>query len=334
MKHLYPRITLVLAGALLLQSCATILTGNKQIVQFNSFPEGATVSFNGKELGKTPLTVKVKRSLGKREAKLKLEGYPEQTVKIKKSFNPYTLFNALNYIGLGVDALTGAMVNYSPMYYEVPMKEMTEADKSKGRNLQDNFYIITNKDTLYIQGEVEVLARKIEAKLVSGEKVKIKKEEVKSYRAIVNKDKMLVTVFLKKDFCIKEFEGHPHPKHPKQTVFMEVMMVNKDYKLLKYNWKMDPFLSSTLNSTPTYPYGASAGVKLTVVPDIYSVEETYYYIYKNGQFYRELEKDNCKELLETAFGTCTSFASDLAKVKKPLKMMDELIKAYNINCKK
>lgn len=113
----YLRAFAFLAVAVSLFSCATILSGNKQKMLFDSFPQDAQVRINGELLGTTPLLVKVKRKvLKKQNLEISKEGFASENLRLKKDINPKAAFNILFFYGLPVDALTGAIVEYIPDY--------------------------------------------------------------------------------------------------------------------------------------------------------------------------------------------------------------------------
>lgn len=105
-------------------SCATIFTGSKDSITFNTKPDGAKVVFQGVEKCVTPCTTEFQRSLGKRFVEIKKDGFETQEVKLEKSFNPVTLVNLLfgGLIGFGIDLGTGAFVKYDPKTYAIELK--------------------------------------------------------------------------------------------------------------------------------------------------------------------------------------------------------------------
>ncbi|WP_263603516.1 PEGA domain-containing protein [Chryseobacterium sp. PET-29] len=111
----------LLAGiALSVTSCASILTGTKDKITFNSTPEGAKVFHKGLEKCKTPCTAEIPRSLSKQMVTFEKEGFNTKEVKLTKTFNPVTLVNILlgGAIGVGIDAATGSLTKYSPKAYQ------------------------------------------------------------------------------------------------------------------------------------------------------------------------------------------------------------------------
>ncbi|WP_294299380.1 PEGA domain-containing protein [uncultured Chryseobacterium sp.] len=115
---------LLLSMVLSMSSCATILTGTKDKITFNSSPEGAKVIHNGIEKCTTPCTAEIPRSLSKQTVTFEKEGFNTKEVKLTKTFNPVTLVNILlgGAIGVGIDAATGSLTKYSPKDYKVELE--------------------------------------------------------------------------------------------------------------------------------------------------------------------------------------------------------------------
>lgn len=116
----------LLAGiALSVTSCASILTGTKDKITFNSTPEGAKVFHKGIEKCTTPCTAEIPRSLSKQMVTFEKEGFNTKEVKLTKTFNPVTLVNILlgGAIGVGIDAATGSLTKYSPKVYQIELEQ-------------------------------------------------------------------------------------------------------------------------------------------------------------------------------------------------------------------
>lgn len=105
-------------------SCATIFTGSKDSITFNTQPEGAKVVFQGVEKCVTPCTTEFHRTLGKRSVEIKKEGFETKELKLEKNFNAVSLLNILfgGLIGFGIDLGTGAFLKYDPKTYSVELK--------------------------------------------------------------------------------------------------------------------------------------------------------------------------------------------------------------------
>ena len=109
---------LVVAGALSLTGCASIVDGTHQSVTLNTTPEGAHCTLQNSKgswsVSKTPETVEVHKSNGPMSVTCRLAGYPTRV----KSFESYTkgmiagnlVFGGL--IGGGIDVADGAAFQY------------------------------------------------------------------------------------------------------------------------------------------------------------------------------------------------------------------------------
>lgn len=106
---------MVLAGGLLLVSCATIVSGTKQTVRITSSPSNAAVVIDGVNMGSTPLTTELTKKRV-HNVELKLDGYTPYKAALTKKFNPWFIGNIAfgGIIGVIVDASNGAINNLSP----------------------------------------------------------------------------------------------------------------------------------------------------------------------------------------------------------------------------
>ncbi len=119
MKKVY---ILLAAIALTMTSCATIFTGSKDTLRFDSNPEGATVLIDGIEVCKTPCTTKVKRSLSDKLAEIRLENYETRVITLDREFNAVSVLNLGFLLGWGVDAATGALMKYDKKAYDIELE--------------------------------------------------------------------------------------------------------------------------------------------------------------------------------------------------------------------
>ncbi len=96
-------------------SCASIISTNKQGVRITSYPAGAVILDNGTNIGRTPITAQLSRK-NDHMIQLKLDGYQTFEISLTKKFNEVALGNILlgGLIGLGVDAISGAIYKLSP----------------------------------------------------------------------------------------------------------------------------------------------------------------------------------------------------------------------------
>jgi hypothetical protein len=141
----------ILLTLLVTSGCATLLTGTKDTITFNSTPQGAIVYKDGLELCSTPCRVPVKRSLNRSEIEFQLDGYETRYITLDKEMNFVSVINLGNMFGWAVDAATGSLVKYSNKSYDLTMKlasvshspNLTEIHINTHRNLV-NIYAIQN----------------------------------------------------------------------------------------------------------------------------------------------------------------------------------------------
>lgn len=119
---------IMIAGVLSLQSCATIFTGTKDTIRFESKPAGAKVRIEGIDVGRTPVDAVVKRSINDKTATMTLDGYDSRTFELSKEFNTISILNLFGLVGWAVDAATGSLMKYDQKVYTIEL----EAEKTTG----------------------------------------------------------------------------------------------------------------------------------------------------------------------------------------------------------
>jgi hypothetical protein len=112
-------MSLILASTLLVSSCASIFTGSKRSVLFESNPSGAKVFVNGFEKGITPSQIKVKAD---DRIDFRLDDYKERVVVMDSNFNLVAILNGFSIIGWGIDALTGSLKRVDTKYVKVDLE--------------------------------------------------------------------------------------------------------------------------------------------------------------------------------------------------------------------
>lgn len=124
-----PLFIIALSGTILLQSCATILTGNKTGVKIpDGTPSGAKVFLNGKFEKTTPERVQIPKHALKNGATItiKADGYESQDIKIhrKVQVGMALLDVATGGIWLVIDFITGNIYTATPdrVKYELEKK--------------------------------------------------------------------------------------------------------------------------------------------------------------------------------------------------------------------
>jgi hypothetical protein len=112
-------------GALLFagSGCATVFSSSGQDINVTSNVEGAEVLLDGVPIGETPLTFYLDRDTFKRhELTLRDDDHRTRTVQVHKSLNSTALSNCTFILSWGTDALTGAMMEYSPESYFIELQ--------------------------------------------------------------------------------------------------------------------------------------------------------------------------------------------------------------------
>jgi hypothetical protein len=105
---------------LLSTGCASILTGSKRKVLFETEPPGAKVFVNGFEKGTTPVRLKVK---AEDRIDFRLDNYKERVVVMDSKFNLVSIINGFSIIGWGIDALTGSLKRVDTKYVKVTLEK-------------------------------------------------------------------------------------------------------------------------------------------------------------------------------------------------------------------
>jgi hypothetical protein len=119
-------LSLVIA-LFLMTGCATIFTGTKDRIAFNSTPSGATIYKDGIEICTTPCNYKIKRSLNDTDVEFKLDGYETRLITLDKELNLVSIINLGNLLGWGIDALSGAVMKYDRKSYDLKLTKEKSA---------------------------------------------------------------------------------------------------------------------------------------------------------------------------------------------------------------
>ena len=124
-KQFFKIFTLLLGVLCLLSSCATVFTGTKDRITFNSNPSGAMIYIDGVEQCRTPCSMEVTRSINDTDVEFKLDGYETRLITLSKEFNVISIINLGNLLGWGIDALSGAVMKYDRKIYDIILENKT-----------------------------------------------------------------------------------------------------------------------------------------------------------------------------------------------------------------
>ena len=144
-------------------SCATLFTGTKDRITFNSTPDGATIYKDGVEQCKTPCTVRVKRSLNDTDVEYKLDGYETRLITLSKEFNVVSIINLGNLFGWGIDALSGAVMKYDNKVYDIKLSKNNKTSMIFPSKI--NFDTKQNVVEVYVQTKQELMSKRQTIKL-------------------------------------------------------------------------------------------------------------------------------------------------------------------------
>ncbi len=137
-----------------ISSCATMFSGTEDKISFTSNPEKAKVYMDTRYLGETPLQITVPRigwaTANQNTFRIEKKGYKPQEFKLTTKFNTTATFNTVSLVSWLVDALSGAVTQYSPTEYHILLEPANSAYNRK--ELQKSFtvqsYILSNFDEL------------------------------------------------------------------------------------------------------------------------------------------------------------------------------------------
>jgi hypothetical protein len=114
---------LIVFMAVIASGCASIVGGgSSETLTFNSEPDGATVTISGRTVGKTPVSVEVKRDKNK-TVTFEKDGYKTQTAQLSTTLNGWFWGNILigGFLGSTTDSVSGAMYEFQPDQYFVTL---------------------------------------------------------------------------------------------------------------------------------------------------------------------------------------------------------------------
>lgn len=125
MKKNFTFSMVLMAVLTISSSCASIIHGSKQNVEFASRPTGARLFIDGKDMGTTPQNLNLSRR-GNRERdadgkrsfaiKLEMEGYKPYETTLERKLDGWIFGNLLfgGVVGIVIDIASGAMYRLTP----------------------------------------------------------------------------------------------------------------------------------------------------------------------------------------------------------------------------
>ena len=167
----YLQLLAIFVVALLMNSCATILTGTTQRVTIDSTPQGASIVVDGRLMGTTPAKVRLERDLNAliddgKDIRLEMDGYYPDGYYLGTDIEPVCILNVFCPVGFALDAVTGAIMRYDSDYYNflmVPMETapdntvaapMDTDDSSAQAETEDDYEKLMKLVELYEEGKL------------------------------------------------------------------------------------------------------------------------------------------------------------------------------------
>lgn len=162
MKKLYISLLIICVSTIILSSCATLLSGTKAKVTLHD-PELAqpvSITTDVKYYNDVilPQTVKVKRGYKPSNILVTSEGYETMDVMVKKKFNLLSIVNFSNYIGWGIDLITGAITKPQKDIYSFKMERKEDQHDTtipQGGVLYANTQNTSDIEKTVIQSDVD-----------------------------------------------------------------------------------------------------------------------------------------------------------------------------------
>jgi len=142
-------LSLVLLSIFLLQSCATILRGDEQVLNVNANVEGAKVYVNNRLVGETPFSGKIKKEKSI-NIKVTKEGYSTLTRTYEADIDSVFWVNILSggVTGSTTDYANGSMwkVNEGTIYFNLKNSKKTSLNFEKKAKIKH--FVMTNFENL------------------------------------------------------------------------------------------------------------------------------------------------------------------------------------------
>lgn len=129
MQKKYFNIALTIALGFGFSGCSTIIKGTTQVVTVTSEPSNAEVRIDGNNMGKTPLSVSLKKNTYS-SITVSKSGYSTQIKQMQKSYDPVTLLSTFWDLST-TDMISGAAYEYQPNTYHFSLEKEESLDAMK-----------------------------------------------------------------------------------------------------------------------------------------------------------------------------------------------------------
>ncbi len=130
----------------LVSSCASIVSGSKQMVTINSTPSCADVTVDSQYVGQTPLKVNLRRG-SDHVICIELDGYEPYEVICTREINGWVIGNIFlgGPLGLVIDMVTGSVYRLSPEQVGTVLREQRAVCCKKHQ--QSTIAVVMKPDT-------------------------------------------------------------------------------------------------------------------------------------------------------------------------------------------
>jgi len=120
MKRIIIRLSII-SALIFCTSCATVISGTKQSITFESSPSGAAVYLDGERVGVTPFTDKLKKNKYS-SFRVELDGYETVSRTLGKDVDLVALLSIFWDLGT-TDLATGSAWKYDRNSYYIELQK-------------------------------------------------------------------------------------------------------------------------------------------------------------------------------------------------------------------
>jgi len=111
----------IFSAVIFFTSCATVISGTTQDINFESSPTGAAIFLDGERVGVTPLTLTLKKNKYK-SLRIELDGYHTISRQMDKEYDLITLLSIF-WDYSTTDLVSGAAFKYAKNAYFIELQE-------------------------------------------------------------------------------------------------------------------------------------------------------------------------------------------------------------------
>ena len=144
----------IIITSIIISGCASIIDGKEQVLTFNSEPENATVIISGKKIGRTPVSVPIRRDKNL-VLEITKEGYKPYKQQVPTTTNPWVFGNVIfglsGLISTTIDNANGAMTEFSSDQFFVTLTPNNQFSSSASTSRKIKEFIIAFGDSIKLE---------------------------------------------------------------------------------------------------------------------------------------------------------------------------------------